>query len=61
MEVAATWKCPKVRVQLSWEKYTKFVSQVIISFSNLCVLNIIQLDFLLRNRKFTLRNNDFTS
>lgn len=61
MEVAATWKCPKVQVQLSWEKYTKFVSQVIISFSNLCVLNIIHLDFLLRNRKFTLRNNDFTS
>lgn len=36
------------------------VSQVIISFGDLCLLNKIQLDFLLRNRKFLLKNNDFT-
>lgn len=37
-----------------------FVSQVIISFGNLWLLNKMQLDFLLRNRKFILKNNDFT-
>lgn len=34
-----------------------FVSQVIIYFGNLYLMNKIQLDFLLRNRKFILKNN----
>lgn len=37
-----------------------FVSQVIISFGNFCLINKIQMDFLLRNRKFILKNNSFT-